>query len=479
MTHKINLHQHVKIWLSKEPDVFLPLINQRRLIKQRYANPKDTIHLVYDARLLSPKAQKDLDDFCAKYKIEPINVETINVKPDEKGLLDAYHLEISNLKSGGNPAPASDILRWLSAIYTKGIYTDFDIKVDTSKLPETITINAPILLDGGSMSFGSMELACLNNHIIGVSENPDPDLIRAIQNNIVRTYNTRDHYAICSNVYNELIQNCSDNSDLCTYLTSARNTLKFINQLDQTVKNPCELRQNLKRFDHVKTQVLMSTGPSMVTLSLFDTIIKTPQDVDKEVAPFVLSSYGLRDAFKTFNTVGLHDTKFNIYLNAFLCVIQGKGGLNDLSWLAQGEARFFKKNKHLMEKAKYYSRETHTNILHIREEIENHIKKIQSDLNGNFFGWYRTSQRYEKIAELTAALQCFHGDNFDALKYREFILTRTAKKTSDISAGYFYSSTQNLLDRLEKESKRAYIYGDFGPETEDSLKSVNQPLRGN
>jgi glucosyltransferase Lgt1/2/3 len=51
MAYSFAPHRHVKIWLSKDSDIFLNLENQIRLVKMRDINPKDTINFIYDSRL--------------------------------------------------------------------------------------------------------------------------------------------------------------------------------------------------------------------------------------------------------------------------------------------------------------------------------------------------------------------------------------------------------------------------------------------
>ena len=43
MPYELNPHRHVKIWLSKKPDIFLNQENQLRLVRIRAQNPDDVI----------------------------------------------------------------------------------------------------------------------------------------------------------------------------------------------------------------------------------------------------------------------------------------------------------------------------------------------------------------------------------------------------------------------------------------------------
>ncbi|MDP3267857.1 MAG: glycosyltransferase family 88 protein [Legionella sp.] len=178
MPYNFNPHRHVKIWLSKDKDVFLNLENQIRLVKMRDINPDDEINLIYDGHLLSPKALEDLNAFCTRYNIVPKNIHT-DVFPlcqtdKERQLIEIYKDEMAHLDKGGNVAVGSDILRWLKPVYELGTYSDFDVHVDTSTLPKTISVEKPILLNIGSSIFNiHTDTILINNDRIAVVHSED------------------------------------------------------------------------------------------------------------------------------------------------------------------------------------------------------------------------------------------------------------------------------------------------------------------
>lgn len=173
MPYLFNPHRHVKIWLSKDKDTFLNLENQMRLAKMREINPRDEIFFIYDSKLLSPSALSELESFCTRYNITPKDVQK-DVIPqcqseEERNLIEIYNDEVSHLSEGGNLASGSDILRWLKPVYELGTYTDFDVQVDTRKLPQTINVEKPLLLSLGSHPLDKdFEGLVLNNDIIAV-----------------------------------------------------------------------------------------------------------------------------------------------------------------------------------------------------------------------------------------------------------------------------------------------------------------------
>ncbi|MBN9228155.1 MULTISPECIES: glycosyltransferase family 88 protein [Legionella] len=169
--YQYNPKLHVKIWLSNNPNVFMNLENQIRLIEMREKNPNDTIHLVYESTLLTHSSVNALREFCREHHIFYIDANTIHSSlqsDDEKKLYSFYKDEIYNLKTGGNLAVASDILRWLSPIFKKGTYTDFDFPVDTSQLPNLIPTETPILLNIGSLKMGRKEFILANNDFVAI-----------------------------------------------------------------------------------------------------------------------------------------------------------------------------------------------------------------------------------------------------------------------------------------------------------------------
>lgn len=127
--------------------------------------------MVYDSKLLTSSSVNTLHEFCKEHQIISINAHTIDTllqSDNERKLYNFYKEEIDNLKTGGNLAVASDILRWLSPIFEKGTYTDFDFPIDTSALPKFITTEMPILLNIGSLKMGKKEFILANNDFVAI-----------------------------------------------------------------------------------------------------------------------------------------------------------------------------------------------------------------------------------------------------------------------------------------------------------------------
>ncbi|MDF1645545.1 MAG: glycosyltransferase family 88 protein [Legionellaceae bacterium] len=172
-SYSYNLHNHVKIWLSNKPSVFMNTENQVRLIEMRETNPSDTIHLVYDSSLLNTTALQDLEHFCKEHRIIAIDANSEPFKAalktkEDKQLYAYYQDEIQHLQEGGNLAVASDIIRWIPPVYSKGTYTDFDVPVDTHNIPAHVSVEAPLLLNIGSLQTQGKEVILSNNDYIAI-----------------------------------------------------------------------------------------------------------------------------------------------------------------------------------------------------------------------------------------------------------------------------------------------------------------------
>ena len=258
MKFHINPHHHVKIWLSGNPDVFLNPENQLRLVKMRADNPNDRIHFVYDSRLLSPNALQTLHAFCDKYQIIALDAKTEvsdQLKTDEERRLFQWYLtEITSLGEGGNLASASDILRVLSPVYEKGIYSDFDVVVKTAHLPPEIEIEAPLLLRVGSIKmFYGMEQIVVNNEVLALASEEDAaaKAIKKVHQAILKRYqpNFPFHTDVCEQIKKDLQRHMPESIAEGVYQfieSQQRKLMPIPHQMEQMrLHSPVRFRRNL------------------------------------------------------------------------------------------------------------------------------------------------------------------------------------------------------------------------------------------
>ena len=201
--YKFNPHKHVKIWLSKDQDVFMNQENQLRLVHMRTLNPQDDIHLIYAKTLLTAESEIKLKDFCNKHNIIALALEeeiTSNCRDEELELLNLCKQEIAAFGNGGSLAAASDILRWLHSVYSLGVYSDLDVTPNTHSLPQEIEVDRPLLLNIGSieqtitgLNKNDLENIALNNDVLAILD--DDPIISKIQQYIIHAYNTPTVYS--------------------------------------------------------------------------------------------------------------------------------------------------------------------------------------------------------------------------------------------------------------------------------------------
>lgn len=245
MPYSFNPHNHVKIWLSKDPNIFMNFENQTRLIEMRELNPYDTFNLIYDSRLLNAKALAELQVFCKENRINGVDAASDEFKaqlttPEEKELYEKFYFdEITHLEEGGNLGVASDILRLLPSSYRLGIYTDMDVPVDThqyvkeepGQAPELLDVEGltePLLLNIGSLKLiGNKEtIIALNEIIIVADEEAAKAQIANIQRNVLsklQTYSSdyiesTEHALSQNSLLNRVLLKCMKNRPESAYI---------------------------------------------------------------------------------------------------------------------------------------------------------------------------------------------------------------------------------------------------------------------
>lgn len=324
-------HRHVKIWLSHDPDVFMNAENQLRLVQMREACPGDKINLIYDSKLLSEGACKELLGFCSKHNIEAVNSREIIVicqgDNKEARLIDIYEDEITHINAGGNLAAASDILRWLKPIYCLGTYTDMDVKVSTRDLPPYVDTFGEILLNAGSYknNIGKNTLI-YNNDIVAVL-NPQSEKIKIIQEHIIQACQPKliQEYIYSFNEYNVSRSNSIriETSEIeisqSLKLTPREFRFKLSSILREYIKKNGLNSESINLVEKIfyMTSVTSSTGPDAI-LALFRSI-----SASTDIVWYFLPSYP--SLFKAFQSS-----------QACIQAPQNtKGG--DLSWTKSGQ----------------------------------------------------------------------------------------------------------------------------------------------
>ncbi|MFJ1267559.1 glycosyltransferase family 88 protein [Legionella lytica] len=524
-TYRYNPHHHIKIWLSNNRDLFMNLENQIRLSKMRETNRSDVIHLIYDSSLLNSNAIQELMHYCQEHRIIPVDVriaQTEIVSDNEQRLFHFYDDEIGHLTQGGNLAVASDILRWLSPFYKLGTYSDFDYPIDTSALPELIDVDAPLLLNIGSLKLGSKEFILANNDFIAVvDERAAGRLINKVHKNllmklthydndfneqvekqfrdtlltryIVRLMRNRSETLYIakskdlkqqpglvesrplssSRSYRNYIQQSMASNDLFLRFnkqgneSSADTIQRLRNELEQNLnlvkflffnKEYAESKQILQLNDedfltyyrkkeinlYLKSIIVCTTGPVEIAHALFGKYVMNSPELIKEVQPLSFNQYQLQHAFKSPNSIPLHENPLGMmkFLGA------NEGEVNDSSWLESGKLLQEARIKDLKTQKEIFSSNLSQSLLTIKKDIETNLTKSSNPLF--------KKRNDSKKQLLNDVLKCFHEEqehDFDVEQFQNLL-----KKNNQATHLYF-SPTKRLLQNLQKLSHEAVVFG--------------------
>lgn len=532
-----NPHHHVKIWFSNKPDIFMNDENQMRLIKMRDINPDDFISLVYDSSLLTHNAISDLKNFCSEYEITPVDAHQLErslESENEKKLYEYYKDEMTHLHDGGSLAVASDIIRWMSSVYTLGTYTDFDVSVDTRKLPPMLLVDTPLLLNIGSLNIKNTEIILSNNDCIAVV---DPiaakGQIEEIQTGFLRilSFYTNDFIEKTEQAFkrggflfryiNMYLLNVMRNRSESIYIArsksifpstnprSSRQLRAYINQVMTNYDNyidfnkisPTEtdesvvhrLRKNLNKqlgiikwlffkneYNEIKNMlalpdeqlisifmkkehslylksiVVCTTGPIAIAKSLFQDYFFSSKYFYEKIQPFSFQNYELREAFLSKNSIPLHENALRMlyFLGA------GEGELNDSSWLEEGARLQETRDKIIAERRKILQSTLPNILAELRKDLACHMKKIEENSKG-FWSFIGREQRKAEMKALLDSLACFTlttSHVFDTQSFKK-VVHQLHLNNRGVFSRLFYSTTQELIMKLEHYSHEALIYG--------------------
>lgn len=390
MPFQVSLQKHFKIWLSVNPQVGLNPLNQRRLQEFSSSHPHLQITLVYCAELLTPEADQALCMFLSEQNIVPFNIPLASKAQDvffrthkfdevDKQLYAIVVEELKNLKSWGNPARASDILRLL--LLKLGIYSDLDttVRVPVTMLSKPVIVNTPILWP----SIVGMS----NNDVIVLSDpGTDPLLRKAQTSLLLQIKSTLLHNY---NNFNVNLREFRERVGSQTF--SDKESNDFVNHLNQLMHEDSALRSDIisaepmtlaaltKRiraawatpWSYLRTMGVITqlsrrgsaSGVTEETAGIFLEAIyrqagienvSGQEIVDNSFATFVKTSTLL---YTGSGTLPLSDTQhYNLFQYSFLrhCfkhslqLMQDPEVRSDTSWLPCGVKEMFEKERNLV-----------------------------------------------------------------------------------------------------------------------------------
>lgn len=173
------------IWFSNNPKKAMPE-NHKTILAERakLLAPGET-RLVYSSSCLEQGIAEEFEAWANSHGIHLIDFEQLYLELDgeDRALADLAQLELSRMRehTGGNPAAASDLVRWMSILSEQPcVYVDVDMPLIDKDLKEaTLKSGHPILLNMGSVLLKQgdqlpLEIIAFNTDILSFSTlNPE------------------------------------------------------------------------------------------------------------------------------------------------------------------------------------------------------------------------------------------------------------------------------------------------------------------
>lgn len=135
MPSYVYLNQLLKVWVSLDPEQWMPMVNQLRLIRFLENNPQATVNLLVYRPWLSDNAQAEMAAFARKYpqlNIVDYDVLSKTLTDENDKKLDQYARQELAVKQ---PAAFRDIVTAISEVAVLGHYSDFDTFVKLKDAP--------------------------------------------------------------------------------------------------------------------------------------------------------------------------------------------------------------------------------------------------------------------------------------------------------------------------------------------------------
>lgn len=162
MKYLVKLDSIFHIWFSINNKVGINKKNAQRLEKFKKNYPSVNVTLIYSSDLLTKEADLQFQDFAKRIGITLLSIPITNQDEIKSFFtrhslsntdIKLYHLACSHLttlNNGGNPAVASDLLRWifLPLDASFAVYSDIDTEINLEGiiLSKPIRVDAPLLL---------------------------------------------------------------------------------------------------------------------------------------------------------------------------------------------------------------------------------------------------------------------------------------------------------------------------------------------
>lgn len=169
----------------------------------RINNPEAALSFIYSSSCLTKEAIQELNNFCKRYNITPVEFENIEENLENEHDKKMYELAKEEIfrafeNTGGNLAAASDCTRLIIPVIEQyGIYSDFDVESNLTKLgAEIVSLRGPVLFPAEMVEFRTLRLSCNSDFLAFSISNQDfsciskdaISMIRNLQSIIIKNY---------------------------------------------------------------------------------------------------------------------------------------------------------------------------------------------------------------------------------------------------------------------------------------------------
>ncbi|HAT1776799.1 TPA: Dot/Icm type IV secretion system effector Lgt3/LegC5 [Legionella pneumophila] len=189
------------VWFSNNPAVYMPQHVKTQVEKTAKLNQPGKTRIVFSSLCLNETAQIDFQQWAKENNIELVDIDSIDLKSvseTDAQLLNLAKDELEAMRKGkgGNPAAASDLVRWVDVIIGESsTYIDIDLPMNDKKVTAEVHSGFPVLLNMGSAltkdgQQPAMENPAFNTDMIAYSKDKEArrQIIEGVAKKIIARY---------------------------------------------------------------------------------------------------------------------------------------------------------------------------------------------------------------------------------------------------------------------------------------------------
>ncbi|HBI3595079.1 TPA: hypothetical protein K1Y55_003377, partial [Legionella pneumophila] len=189
------------VWFSNNPAVYMPQHVKTQVEKTAKLNQPGKTRIVFSSLCLNETAQIDFQQWAKENNIELVDIDSIDLKSvseTDAQLLNLAKDELEGMRKGkgGNPAAASDLVRWVDVIIGESsTYIDIDLPMNDKKVTVEVHSGFPVLLNMGSAltkdgQQPAMENPAFNTDMIAYSKDKEArrQIIEGVAKKIIARY---------------------------------------------------------------------------------------------------------------------------------------------------------------------------------------------------------------------------------------------------------------------------------------------------